>query len=317
MWLHPNPDQALGLAVQFCAVARLIGLLELAIVRRELAPGGFLDWTMIGNLSPHTRTRAGSMVRRASRLLSARAFAALVVFNAVIAAALLLRPSSAALIAIAAAVQLLLLKRHHLTIDGSDQMALVVLVACLLGRIGADALSARAAVSFLAAELTLAYFVAGFSKATSSYWRSGNALPIIAATRMYGHPTIARILRAQPGIGRAAGHSVLIWESFFLLTLTAPPAVVLAMFVAGVAFHAGCAVVMGLNRFIWAFVAGYPALLCTNLAIRHAIGAPNANAIAIGVVAVGILAFATSLRICPPLPWGQRAARARREQPSR
>ena len=100
---------------------------------------------MIGNLSPHTRTRAGNdspgmscagcpLVRR------------LAMVSAVIAVALLLWPSSVALIAAAVAIQLLLLKRHHLTVDGSDQMALVVLLACLLGRIGADAVSARAAV---------------------------------------------------------------------------------------------------------------------------------------------------------------------------
>ncbi len=311
MWLHPNPGQALALAVRFCAIARLIGLLELALVREELAPGGFLDWTMIGNLSPHTRTRTGRMIRRACRLLSARSFAGLAVLSAVIAVALLLWPSSVALIATAVALQLLLLKRHHLTVDGSDQMSLVVLLACLLGRIGADAVSARAAVSFLAAELTLAYFVAGFSKATSSYWRSGNALPIIAETRMYGHPTVARVLRARPAIGRASGYSVLIWESFFLMTLTAPPAVVLAMLAAGVAFHAGCAIVMGLNRFLWAFAAGYPALLCTNLAIRQEIGAPTANAITIGVVAVGILVFATSFGTRVPIT--ERQAPLRRE----
>lgn len=112
------------------------------------------------------------------------------------------------------------------------------------------------------------------------------------------------MLRARPAIGRAAGHSVLIWESLFLLALTAPPAVVLAMLAAGAAFHAGCAIVMGLNRFIWAFVAGYPALLCTNLAIRHGIGAPTANAITIGVVAVGLLAFAFSFRAPAPTPKG-------------
>ena len=251
MWLHLNPDQALGLAIRFCAVARLIGLLELGIVRRELAPGGFLDWTMIGNLSPHTRTRAGSIVRRASRLPSARAFAALVMFNAVIAVALLLRPSSAALIAAAAAVQLLLLKRHHLTDrrlrpDG-------------LGRAGGlpagsdrRRRSQRPSGSLVpGGGADTRVLRGGILKGDLQHWRSGNALPIIAATRMYGHPAVARSLRAQPAMGRAASRGVLIWESLFLLALTAPPAVVLAMLVAGVAFHAGCAIVMGLNRFIW------------------------------------------------------------------
>ena len=76
---------------------------------------------MIGNLSPQTRTRAGSLIRRAFRRLSARTFAGVVVVDAVVVTALLMSPSSATLIATAAATQVVLLKRHHMTIDGSDQ----------------------------------------------------------------------------------------------------------------------------------------------------------------------------------------------------
>lgn len=68
---------------------------------------------------------------------------------------LLVWPSSAPLIAAAVALHVALLKRHHLTVDGSDQMVVVVLVACLIGRIRSDAISVPAAVTFLAAELTL------------------------------------------------------------------------------------------------------------------------------------------------------------------
>jgi len=180
-------------------------------------------------------------------------------------------------------------------------MSLVVLLACLLGRLGADAVSARAAVSFLAAELTLAYLVAGWYKATSSYWRSGRAFAIIAQTRMYGQPTAARVVRAHPAIGRAAGHAVLAWESLFVLTLTAPPPVVVGVLAAGIAFHAGCAVVMGLNRFLWAFAAGYPALLCTNLVVRAEIGASTADAITIAAGALGLLALGLAIGPAPAL----------------
>jgi hypothetical protein len=176
-----------------------------------------------------------------------------------------------------------------------------VLLACLLGRIGADAASARAGRSFLAAELTLAYLVAGLSKATSGCWRSGNAFTIIAQTRMYSQPTAARVIRTYPAVGRAAGHAVLAWESLFILALTAPPALVVAPLAVGVGFHAGCAIVMGLNRFLWAFAAGYPALLCTNIAVRAEVGASTANAITIAVGVLGMLALAAGGGIGPTL----------------
>ena len=263
MWLHPDPSQALDLAVRLCAVAQLIGLLELTLVRTELTAGGFLDWSMIGILSPRTRTRAGSLIRRVFRRLSNHAFIGAAALDAAVACALLVWPSTAALIAAAAALHIMLVKRHHMTVDGSDQMMLVVLLTCLLGRIGGSADATRAAVTFLAAELTLAYLVAGLAKAFSPYWQSGKAFAMIAQTRMYGHPVAARIVRSHPVAGHAATYAVICGESFFLLALTSPPPILIAVLIAAAGFHVGCAVVMGLNRFLWTFAAGYPAVVCT------------------------------------------------------
>jgi hypothetical protein len=301
MWLHPDLDQALSFAVRLCAIGQLVGLLELLLVRGELSDSGFLDWTMIGNLSPRARTRAGGVIRRAFRRLPRRAFAGILIADACAAAALLVWPASPPLIALVVALQVGVLKRHHLTIDGSDQMMLVVLVACLLGRVGGGVVSARAAVSFLAAELALAYAVAGFAKATSSQWRSGVAFSVIAQTRMYGQPFVARVVRAHPIIGRAAAWSVVGWESLCFVTLTAPRPVVIAMLALGVGFHVGCAVVMGLNRFVWAFVASYPALLSTNLAIRAQLGATTADRITIVAAALGVLVIMAASRARPAL----------------
>jgi hypothetical protein len=294
MWLHPDPNQALSFAVRLCAIGQLVGLIELMLVRGELSDSGFLDWTMIGNLSPRARTRAGTALRRGFRRLPRGVFAGLLVADGAAAAALFVWPASSVLIALAVTLQVVILKRHHLTIDGSDQMMFVVLVACLLGRVGAGPVSARAAVSFLAAELTLAYAVAGFAKATSSHWRSGAAFLIIAQTRMYGQPFVARLVRAHPIVGRAAGWTVVAWESLSIVILTAPRSVVIAMLLLGLSFHIGCAIVMGLNRFIWAFVASYPALLCTNSTIRVQLGATTADRITIATAALGVLLIAVA-----------------------
>jgi hypothetical protein len=302
MWPHLDPGQALRLAVQLCALAQLVGLLEVALVRAEFRSGGFLDWSMTGNLDPQVRTHLGSLIRRAFRRLSPGVFAWLIVLDAVVACLLLVRPSFVPLIAAAAALQLMLMKRHHLTIDGSDQMTLVVLVACLIGRIGADAVATWAAVSFLAAEVSLAYLVAGVSKATSAYWRSGQAFAMIAQTRMYGQPAAARVVNRLPWAGHAASYAVICWESLFVLSLTAPPAVVAVLFVLGVGFHAGCGLVMGLNRFMWAFVASYPAAACVNLAIRGALGGHAADIVTSGMAAAGLLGLAFALVHRPSRP---------------
>jgi hypothetical protein len=316
MWLAPDPSQALSLGVRLCAAAQLIGLCELALVRDQLAPGGFLDWSMIGILSPTSRTQVGRRIRRGFRRIGPRAFAALAGLDALVAAGLLMRPSATGLIVTACALQVMLIKRHHMTIDGSDQMMLVVLVACALGRIGGDPTSVRAAVSFLAAELTLAYVVAGVSKAASEHWRSGNAFGVIAQTRMYGQPASARIVRGHPWVGRAAGYATLGWETLFLVSLTAPRGVVVGILAVGLGFHLGCALVMGLNRFLWVFAASYPSLLCTNLAIRGLVGGRAADLIAIGSAAAGCAGIAALFGWLPAMPRAGRGRSWARHEPA-
>jgi hypothetical protein len=302
MWLYPDPAQALGLAVRSCAVGQLIGLGELLLVRREMASGGFLDWTMTGILSPHTRTRAGSLARRLFRRLSARAVLTLAVIDALVVGALLAWPSSGALIGAAVVLQLALVKRHHLTIDGSDQMMFVVLLTCFFGSLGGGAWTARAAVAFLAAELTLSYLVAGLYKAASKYWQSGGAFVMLVQTRMYGLPLAARTVRRCPAVGTAADYAVLSWESLFFLALVSPPPVVVVILAVGISFHVGCGVIMGLNRFLWAFVASYPAFLCTNAWLRALLGGHRADAIAIAALVPGVMALLVSHRLNTSTP---------------
>ena len=193
------PDDGLGQvldwAVRLCAISQLVGLLELALARRELVPGGFLDWTLIGVLSPQTRTGFGSLIRRVFRRIGPRLFKWTLLIDGAVATLLLARPSAAPLIAIAWIMQLLIMKRHHLTFDGSDHMTLVVLLACLLGRVESDPVAERAAVIFLAAEVSLAYLAAGLYKATSPYWQSGQAIPMVVQTRMFGRVAAARLVR--------------------------------------------------------------------------------------------------------------------------
>lgn len=292
--LHFSAGQALDWAVRFCAVAQIIGLLELAIVRHELAPGGFLDWTFLGSLNPRTRTKAGSHVRRLFCLISPRLFVCLLFADAAFSIILLARPRVALFIAVVLLLHLAIMKRHHLTFDGSDHMLLVVLLACLLGRVTADPLAARAAVTFLAAEVTLAYLVAGLYKATSPYWQSGNAIAMVVQTRMLGQATAARLIRRFPAIGHAATYVVFSWETLFCCFTFAPPAIIMIMLAIGIGFHLGCSIIMGLNRFLFAFVASYPAVLWVNTVVRSAIGASVSNFITAGMVALGGIGLGTA-----------------------
>lgn len=290
--LHVSLGQALDWAVRLCAISQLVGLLELALARRELAAGGFLDWTLIGVLNPQARTRIGSLIRRIFRRIGPRQFNWVLLVDGAAAVLLLARPSAAPLIATAWILQLLIMKRHHLTFDGSDHMTLVVLLACLLGRVESDPLAERAAVTFLAAEVSLAYLAAGLYKATSPYWQSGHAISMVVQTRMFGQATAARLVRRYPIMGRAATYAVFCWECLFACFIAAPRPVILIVLALGVGFHLGCSVIMGLNRFILVFAASYPAVLFINGAVRATIGPDISDFLTVGMVAL------TGLGLC-------------------
>jgi hypothetical protein len=154
--------------------------------------------------------------------------------------------------------------RRQIGGSGADQLTFMVLVTFgLVMAAGGDVMARRIGDAFLAAQVALAYFAAGVSKAASPTWRSGRALGAILSTEGYGVPSLGLFLASHPNVDRVLSWSVIAWETAFPLALLAPRPVLFAMLAVGVLFHATCAVVMGLNRFVWAFCGCYSAVWAT------------------------------------------------------
>ena len=156
----------------------------------------------------------------------------------------------------------LIRRRRVIGGDGAEQMSDIVLISALLavlpmpgdGRI-------TLAVVFIAAQTVLSYFTAGVAKLVSPMWRGGGALPAILGTYTHGLTPVSRILELRPAVGFVLGWSVILFEVSFPLVLIAPPSVAVAALSVGLTFHLGCAVLMGLNSFVWPFPATYACLL--------------------------------------------------------
>ncbi|HEX8207713.1 MAG TPA: hypothetical protein VF587_16735 [Solirubrobacteraceae bacterium] len=145
--------------------------------------------------------------------------------------------------------------------EGSDDILLIVLVGLAGASVpGAPEVLTRIWLSFIAAQLMLAYFVSGAAKLLGDKWLRGEAVGQVLSTREYG-------------LGRAGlyetRHVVLIlatWATIaFEVTLPALfvlggpllwPAVAI-----GISFHLGVALTMGLNRFVISFIAAYPSVI--------------------------------------------------------
>lgn len=145
-------------------------------------------------------------------------------------------------------------------LDGGDQMTGNVLGAvCLAGLLPNDQLALGAALWFIGLQSTLSYLTAGLYKLAGTGWRNGRGLLGVLSTRSYGSPRLSAYLAQRPTQMLAAAWSVIAFESLFPLALLGPEFAVVFLGV-GVLFHLGNAAVMGLNNFLWAFTATYPAV---------------------------------------------------------
>jgi hypothetical protein len=149
---------------------------------------------------------------------------------------------------------------------GSDYMTVLILAGLSLAAISCgQPLLAQAGLLYIGVQVTFSYFIAGVAKLRNPDWRMGLALRAFVLDSPYGAPRWARALLAQPGLARAIGWVVIGFECSFPLAWL-DPRLGLTYAAAGLLFHIGNALVFGLNRFIFAWAAAYPALLyCSRL----------------------------------------------------
>ncbi len=139
---------------------------------------------------------------------------------------------------------------------GSDAMLLVVVIGVALAR----AVSAPLGLGYVAAQLVLSYGIAGIVKLRVRGWRDGTALAQLLTAPPYRvAPCVLRLI-GRRHVALAASWLVITLECGFPAALVAPE-LAIALLVGAGAFHVGNALVLGLNRFVWAWLAAYPALL--------------------------------------------------------
>lgn len=143
---------------------------------------------------------------------------------------------------------------------GSDRMGLLILWTLLVGELASPVLLREAAFGYLALQLTLSYFLAGAVKLRDPEWRDGRALTRIFRDSIYPVSESLRGWAERPARMRALGGAMLAFELLFPLCLLHPATLKAGLAVAFV-FHVGNALILGLNRFVWVWLAAYPAVV--------------------------------------------------------
>lgn len=267
-----DPDTAYTLIVILASAGVFIASVELLTLREQFEDGGLFSWDVLRTVSRVTLSVGTGRPRQVishplfvPAVTSARALAALILIFVRNSHAL-----STTCVFVVIVASILMYWRAPLGMDGSDQMSLITFVSVAIHMLfPGDVHIAQASLWFIAIQGCLSYSVAGIAKVISPAWRSGEAVRRILGTRTYGSSSSASFVSGRDGACIALSWLLMLFECSFPLALAFGEAGFAVFAVLGIFFHISIAVIMGLNTFVWAFVATYPAILFCAMSIRH------------------------------------------------
>jgi hypothetical protein len=175
--------------------------------------------------------------------------------------------ASLAGLAVYVAMSVLLRRRGGLGNNGSDEMLLLIMSTILLARLFNTPLCASLALVFLAAQVSLAYLTSGIVKIGQVPWRNGSSMVDLMSTETFGHRWLLAALRPSPKVAAAFATVFIFGELIGSLAPWLPFPYTVSLLGCAFAFHLAAAFVMGLNTFVLAFVATYPAVIYTSLVL--------------------------------------------------
>lgn len=142
---------------------------------------------------------------------------------------------------------------------GSDSMTLLTLLSLALAGCIPNPTVQRACVYYIAVQTCLSYFLAGVVKIKEPSWRSGSALVTFVRLQRYAVPQPARRWLEVPWLAGVTSTLLVTFECTFPFALWQPRWALIYLAL-GLCFHLANSWLFGLNRFLWAWAATYPAV---------------------------------------------------------
>ena len=249
------------------AIGALVSSLELIVRPAQLADSGLISWRV-----SKLQGRWASLPGLGAILDHMFAYPNVLALHAVRSGAAITllclprhQPLCAVFAGIVVAATILQHVRSPFGLDGADHMTVQVLVpACLFYACPTEFVG-RCVIWFIGAQVSLSYLTAGVSKLQSSDWRGPDAMRGILGTRIYGSPIVGHALRASPTLAMTLSRTVILGELVLAIAIFLPFPATIAVCALGLAFHLASAIFMGLNSFVWAFAATYPAVLMCSM----------------------------------------------------
>ncbi len=146
---------------------------------------------------------------------------------------------------------------------GSDFLTLVVLTGLLIsqvvGAFGNAQLGWQAGFWYIAIQAITSYFMSGAVKLLRREWRNGSAMTIFLNGAIYGPLSATHPLRNK-WLTLMGSWGFIVWEILFPFSLLDPRLAAVFCAVAAL-FHFLVFWFFGLNRFFWAWMCSFPAII--------------------------------------------------------
>ncbi len=251
-------------AVELCeklvAFAALLQTVELIGLKRYWVDSGVWSWKTLA----HDYDSSPVLKKTLTVFLNERSFAMLLLARMLASLMALALSANAWVLGILFFSSWLISIRWRGTLNGgSDSMTLVVALSVWISAVFRDhPLITLIALGYVAVQLTASYWIAGSVKLNSRAWRKGTALAQFFKTPGYDSPPDwVRSLFQQPtALAKFFSLLIIAFECLFPLAWL-HPRICMAFLACAIIFHVMNFFVFGLNRFVFAWLAAYPALL--------------------------------------------------------
>lgn len=266
MLFHLEAAQAIEWTTRLAAFYVLLDAAEKLYNFREFAKGGVFDWT---NLREHSFfARFPKAARRIlDALFARRTWLAAQILRALCAAHLLFSPrqSSTGSLEIIFLFVIGSLSNLRLTPYGAEtenRFSLTIIGALLLRGLAPTPLVDQVCLWFIALQVCLSYATAGVVKLFNDGWRGGEGLfNVVNSSSLVKSDNLARFFSRHRKTAKNLTRLNVAVECAFPLVLLVGKPYFLIFLLWGLVFHSLNAAALGLNKFLWAWIAAYPALI--------------------------------------------------------
>ena len=143
---------------------------------------------------------------------------------------------------------------------GSDRMSHLILCCLCLVYFMPTLQWQEYVFGYLALQLVLSYFIAGWVKIVNPQWRDGRALQDVFRFSVYPVSEDLRTWADRPRLLFLMSWAVMLFELLFPLTFLTQTTLIIGLVIAAT-FHFANACLFGFNRFLWIWLAAYPSIL--------------------------------------------------------